>query len=105
MSEYELTLDAEQDLLAIAIYTVETWGIAQADRYEAALVRHFDGLGLGETRTSTPISHRPELRASRCLHHYVFSLHEEDESPLILAILHEKMDLMARLGERLHTEL
>ena len=101
MAAYELTLDAEHDLLDIAIYTVETWGLAQADRYEAALVQHFDGLGRGEVRTSTPIPHRPELRASRCLHHYVFSLHEEKATPLILAVLHEKMDLMTRLRERL----
>ena len=104
MAAYELTLDAEEDLLGIAIYTIETWGLAQADRYEAALVRHFEGLGRGDVRTSTPISPRPELRASRCLHHHVFSLHDEEKAPLILAILHEKMDILTRLAERLVSE-
>jgi len=101
MAAFKLTLDAEHDLLGIAIYTVETWGLAQADRYDADLVRHFEGLGRGDVRTSTPISRRPELQASRCLHHYVFSLHDEKKAPLILAMLHEKMDLMTRLAERL----
>jgi toxin ParE1/3/4 len=104
MPAYKLTLDAEQDLLDIAIYTVKTWVLAQADSYEIALEHHLDGLGRGEVRTSTPIPHRPELRASRCMHHHVFSLHEEDASPLIIAVLHEKMDLMTRLGERLGPE-
>ena len=74
MSPFELTLDAEQDLLDIAIYTIKTWGLARADRYESAIRRHFEDLGRGEARTSVPIPHRPELRVSRCLHHYVFSL-------------------------------
>jgi toxin ParE1/3/4 len=38
------------------------------------------------------------------MHHHVFSLHEENASPLIIAVLHEKMDLMTRLGDRLDSE-
>lgn len=100
MAAYDLSLDAEHDLLNIASYTLDTWGLAQADKYEAALVHHFEGLARGEIRTSTPIPHRFEMRVSRCMHHYVFSLHEGDAAPLILAVLHEKMDLMTRLRER-----
>ena len=48
MPAYKLTFDAEQDVLAIAIDAVKTWGVAQADSYEIALEHHFDGLGRGE---------------------------------------------------------
>ena len=61
MSGYELTPDAAQDLLDIAVYTIRTWGLAQADNYEAALVSHFDDLERGEAQTSKPIPNRPEL--------------------------------------------
>ena len=101
MASYRLTPDAENDLLRIAEYTVETWGVKQARRYEAALVRCFAALGQGSARTSTPLTHRPELKSCRCQHHYVFSLHEEGDRPTIIAVLHEKMDLITRLRERL----
>ena len=38
------------------------------------------------------------------MRHHVFSLHEEDANPLIIAVLHERMDLMTCLSERLDTE-
>ncbi len=101
MPEYRLTPDAEDDLLEIAIYTIETWGLEQADAYEAALAACFHAIAEGEAPSSAPITHRPELKVTRCQHHYVFSLHEENTRALIVAILHEKMDLMVRLRERL----
>lgn len=101
MSEYELTPAAEDDLLGIARYTMKTWGQVQAARYGGALASHFAALGRGVPWTSTPIEHRPELRSSRCQKHYVFSLQREGTCPLILAVLHEGMDLMERLRERL----
>lgn len=103
MPSYKLTPDAESDLLGIAKYTIKTWGVKQALRYEAALERCFSSLGQGSARTSTPLPHRPELSCCRCQHHYVFALHEEGNPPVILAVLHENMDLVARLRERLDT--
>ncbi len=43
----------------------------------------------------------PALRMAHCEHHYVFCLPREDAPALIVAILHERMDLMARLADRL----
>ena len=103
MPDYELTPDAETDLLDIALYTLKTWGLEQTDIYEAALESNFKGIGTGETRTRAVFEHRPELRVCRCEHHYVFALLREDEVPLIVAVLHEKMDLMVRLRERLES--
>ena len=101
MPEYRLTPDAEDDLLEIAIYTIRRWGLQQADVYEAALVGCFQTIGQGKEQSSAPITHRPELQVTRCRHHYVFSLREKNSPALIVAILHEKMDLMVRLRERL----
>ncbi len=104
MSDYELAPGAELDLLDIALYTIKKWGVKQADRYEAALEDHFIAIGQSEAHTRVVFEHWPELQLSRCEHHYTFSLQRADAPPLILAIFHEKMDLMARLRERLDLE-
>lgn len=43
----------------------------------------------------------PTLRMAHCEHHYVFCLPRKRAPALIVAILHERMDLMIRLAERL----
>ena len=37
----------------------------------------------------------------KCEHHYIFCLPRKDAPALVVAIFHEKMDLMARLTDRL----
>ena len=98
---YELASDAERDLEEIAAYTASKWGAVQAVRYGAALDAHFEGIGQGNVRTRNFLNHRPELRVSRVEHHYVFHLARQSRRPLILAVFHENMDLIARIGSRL----
>jgi len=100
MAEYVLAPAAELDLLDIARYTLETSGPEQVERYESLPERHFQDLARGEARTRAPIASRPELTSSRCEHHYVFALTRDDRPLLIVAVLHENMDLMPRLRER-----
>ncbi|ECP5445232.1 type II toxin-antitoxin system RelE/ParE family toxin, partial [Salmonella enterica] len=45
-----------------------------------------------------------ELRMIHCEHHYVFCLPRGSAPALVVAIFHERMDLMARLSERLNIE-
>jgi toxin ParE1/3/4 len=101
MPDYELSPDAEDDLSAIAAYTIATWSALQSDRYEVALMACFEALASGGARTRQPIPHRPEIVVCRCEHHYVFALRRQDAPILILAVLHENMDLIARLRDRL----
>jgi len=101
MHRYRLTPDAEDDLLGIAVYTIENWGLKQLDIYEAGLVRCFVAIASGEARTQAPIPQRPELLSTRCQHHVIFWLRQKGSPPLIVAILHETMDLINRLKERL----
>ena len=44
----------------------------------------------------------PKLLMAHCEHHYAFALPREGAPALIVAILHERMDLMTRLAERLN---
>ena len=104
MAEYELTPDAENDLGEIARYTKRTWGVAQTRRYKAALIRGFRGIAKGTVHSRQPLPHRSDVRSCQCEHHYVFSVHEQVEKPVIVAVLHENMDLIERLRERLEDE-
>jgi len=101
MAEYEISPGAERDLLEIAIYTITVWGPAQAERYQAALQRRFSELGQRGMQARAFLEHRPELLVTRCEHHFIFFLMREVDVPLVLAVLHENMDLVARVRERL----
>ncbi len=101
MAEYEITTGVESDLLDIARYTTRTWGVAQALRYKASLTSALAAIARGEIRSRAVQKSRPELRFVRCERHYIFFRMREGREPLILAVLHERMDLMERLKKRL----
>lgn len=103
MPVYKLTDAADEDLQAIARYTISTWGIYQARRYEALLENHFRAIGRQKARVKVFLKLRPALLVSRCEHHYVFHLVREKQCPLILAVLHENMNLINTLQDRLNT--
>jgi len=98
--EYELTEAADGDLLAIARYTIKKWGIEQAHRYEIALEKCFVAIGKGNIRPRLFLKKRPELVYTHCEHHYVFYVQRENGIPLIIAVLHENMNLVTRLKKR-----
>jgi len=101
MTDYELSIAAQDDLKEIARYTVNKWGLKQAKRYEALLVKGFRNISKGHLPPRVLLSHRPDLLFSRCEHHYIFYAPRDGQPPLILAVFHESMDLMHRLKERL----
>lgn len=101
MPNYELAQAAEDDLKNIALYTISKWGPKQLLRYGTLFDAHFEVIGKGKAKTRIFLARRPELRVSRVQHHYVFHLDRESQCPLILAVFHENMDIMARLRQRL----
>lgn len=101
MPAYELTDAADADLQSIARYTIDTWGAEQAQRYGTLLEKHFQVIAKYPEKGRIFLSHRPDLRVSRCEHHYAFHLVRPKQGPLILAVFHESMDLMRRLRDRL----
>jgi toxin ParE1/3/4 len=99
MPSYELTLAAEEDLRGIWRYTFETWGPEQADKYLDQLEDCFDSIW---SRRTSPKS-LPQLPdgvcVHRCQHHYIFWI--VIDIPVVIAVLHEKMDVVQRLSDRL----
>jgi plasmid stabilization system protein ParE len=50
MADYQLTPEADSDVLEIARYTIKTWGEQQAERYEAKLRRCFEAIASGRAK-------------------------------------------------------
>lgn len=98
---YVLTSDAEVDLRGIIRYTRMEWGEAQVRVYVAKLEESFARVSAGQGVFKEMSDVYPALRMARCEHHYVFCLPRQNEPSLIVAILHERMDLLRRLADRL----
>ncbi|MEM8635687.1 MAG: type II toxin-antitoxin system RelE/ParE family toxin [Pseudomonadota bacterium] len=100
MTTYRLTLPAEDDLRKIARYSLDTWGPDQARRYGDALEAHFRGIAAQNVQIKSVTPKWPYLYVSRCQHHCVFFLRDGSEKPTIIAVLHEKMDMLHHLTKR-----
>ncbi len=98
---YVLTRAAETDLRGIIRRTRKEWGDAQVHRYITRLGQGMARLAAGKGSFREMSEIYPKLRMAHCEHHYVFCLLRERAPALIVAILHERMDLMVRLAERL----
>ena len=98
---YRLTAAAEADLRGVVRYTRGQWGDAQVRLYMGKLERGIDQLAAGQGAVKDMGSLYPGLRMARCEHHYIFCLPRDPAPPLIIAIFHERMNLMARLAGRL----
>lgn len=98
---YVLTAAAEEDLRLIVRYTRKQWGDAQVRSYVAKLERGILHVATGKGASKDMGDLHPALRMARCEHHYIFCLPRVNEPALIVAIFHERMDLMVRLDSRL----
>lgn len=96
-----LTDAAEAELRSIIRYTRNQWGDQQARAYLKELTHGFERVASTTSRAKDLSALYPELRMSRCGHHYLFCLPQDHAPSLIVAIFHERMDLMARLADRI----
>ncbi len=98
---YVVTKGAAADLEVIARYTAEQWGEEQCRVYIEQLDKAAEALAKGQGVFKDLSSLHPKLRMALCGRHYVFCLPLSDAPAVILAILHERMDIIARLKGRL----
>lgn len=101
MLSYELTPGAASDLRDIGRHTLARWGRRQQQRYAHQLERCCQAIGDGTAVSRTFSDRHPSVYVMRCQHHYVFFLTPTGGKPVIIAFLHERMDLTARLRKRL----
>jgi len=98
---YDLFEAAEQDLRGIIRYTREQWGSQQAARYVRDLEQAMAALAAGDPPHRDVSDLGPGLRVRRCQHHHIFCRLQEGKRPQIVAVLHERMDLITRVAARL----
>lgn len=101
MTKLVLSADAQRDLEGIRRYTERNWGIDQARKYRAQLRACAAQLVGNPSAGKDYATVKPGLRAMLCQHHYIFCAHSPGAPPLIVAFLHERMDLLTRIAERL----
>lgn len=98
---YILTDAAEADLRGIIRYTRKQWGDTQTRAYVSKLEAGIARLVARQGAAAAVSDLYPALRVAHCEHHYVFCLPRERAPALIVAIFHERMDLMTRVADRL----
>ncbi len=101
MASYAFTQEADADLDGIVDYSRRQWGDQQARRYLAQLRLCLEQIADESGRHKIESKFSKPVRVLRCQRHYIYCLPRTGEPNLILAILHERMDLMARIAERL----
>ncbi len=100
MRNIDLTLAAEEDLTKIWLYTYNTWGLEQADKYYDQIVMCCEKIGDDSAFSKLLEGLENDIHVYRCEHHYIFFL--LSKRPIVLAILHERMDFVKRLQKRLN---
>jgi len=98
---YDLSPGAKDDIQEIARHTVAHWGEEQCRTYIAALEAKATALAAGACPYRNMGALMPGLRAATSGKHYIFCLPRSDAPALILAVLHERMDILDRLKSRL----
>ncbi len=99
MPSYDLTLAAETDLRDIWRYTYKTWGFDQAEKYFDQIDACCEAVGDGRARSKVLEGLQEGVHIHRCEHHFIVWL--AGTRPVIIAILHERMDFVRRLKSRL----
>lgn len=102
---YKLIKEADTDLESIAQYTFKKWGEQKTVKYFDQIEQCLYGIAKNKFwKQPFPKTH-PKLRVIRCEHHYIFYLHNENKIPWIIAILHERMDMLTRIKNRIEVVL
>ena len=99
--DYVLTRGAAADLVDIARYTEKHWGQTQRKHYIQQIETVASELAKGAGVYRQRDDFYPGVRVRLAGNHYVFCLPQDNGPALILAILHERMDIIAKLNERL----
>lgn len=97
-NSYELTEDAERDVIDIYLYTAENFGVAQAEKYSEELFARFSQIAQSPTLgRSFEAIHPGAFRANQGSHAIYYK--KNGTLILVLRILHQMMDPARHLDE------
>ena len=98
--KYKLSNEAARDLESIWLYTFETWSVELADRYYNLLLDEIEYVA-EKPLTGKDQSHiREGYFRTRIKSHYIFyKINSRENLIEIIRILHQRMDVKARLND------
>lgn len=98
---FRLTRRAEASLVNIAKWTIETFGLRQAELYEGELLDRCEAILNGQAHSrscSILVDDAADLRFARAGEHFVVFLDQPDEV-IIVDIMHSRSDLPRQVAE------
>lgn len=99
--KFVYALEAQAELREILRYTAKEWGAAQARAYALQIDEAAADLATGHGIYRDWGEALTGLRVKAAGSHFAFCVLRPGKPTLVLAILHQRMDLMARLKIRL----
>ncbi len=102
---WRLTRQAEASLLDIALWTIDTFGLRQAQAYEEDLIARCSGIASGTVpsqscRAIIDPELKEDLRFARAGQHFIVFV-EDEVSVIIVDFLHSRSNLPSKLA-RIH---
>ncbi len=98
---YERSQEAMLDWQAIVEYTLDSHGVEQTLRYTRGLIECIEAMAIGKGFLRKIDVQGRKVLIKHCQKHYIFGLVRDGSPLLVIALFHERMDLMARLKGRL----
>ena len=92
MKQLFLSDEVRQDMEGIWLFSRDTWGRDQADRYVDVITQAFQKLAEGSARSRPADGTKPGLRKVPVGRHVVF-FRENAEVVEVVRVLHERMDV------------
>jgi toxin ParE1/3/4 len=92
MATYQLTESAKNDILAISVFTIETFGEAQARRYHQGLETAFRFLADNPEAARERFEIDPPIRAYPYQSHIIIYEINSDGDVIILRVVHGSSD-------------
>jgi toxin ParE1/3/4 len=97
MAKYRFTNEAVKDLEEIWSYTKQKWSLEQADRYYNLIIDEIEFVSSNPLLGISITYIKEGYRSTKVKSHLVFYKQHEDDTILIVRILHQRMDCEKRM--------
>jgi len=97
MAKYRFTNEAVKDLEEIWSYTKQKWSVEQADRYYYLIIDEIEFISSNPLLGKSIDFIKEGYRSTKVKSHLVFYKQHEDDTTLIVRILHQSMDCEKRM--------
>lgn len=97
MAKYRFSNEAVKDLEEIWSYTKQKWSLEQADRYYNLVIDEIEFIASNPLLGRSIDYIKEGYRSTKVKSHIVFYKKQEDETILVVRILHQRMDSENRM--------